>query len=174
MKRGALATHAVLTMPEPEGMFDRSIREIYEAIARRAYELFEQRGQFHGNDLGDWLSAESESLRPVPVEVTEDDDTLSVRAEVPGFNAKDLEIKVEPSRLLIKGKTGTTTERKTRRTVYTECLANEIFRIVNLPAEVNPEKATAVLEDGILQLTLPKAASTKAVRIEVKAAAAAA
>jgi HSP20 family protein len=95
---------------------------------------------------------------------------MTIPWEVPGFNANDLEIKVEPSRLLIKGKTGTTIERKAKRTVYTECLANEICRVVSLRAEVNPEKTTAALQDGLLHLTLPKAASNKAVRVEVKAA----
>ncbi len=174
MAKTTLAAHPVLTMPEPEGVFDATAREIYESVARRAYELFESRGRQYGNDLEDWLRAEAESLRPIPVEMAEEDDTLTLRAEVPGFNARDLEIKVEPSRLLIRGKKEQTTERKTRKTIYSEFQASEVFRVVSLPTEINPEKSIATLQDGVLQLTLPRAAAAKPVRVEVKAAAVAA
>jgi HSP20 family protein len=174
MTKTALAAHPVLTMPEPEGVFDATAREFYESVARRAYELFEGRGRQHGNDLEDWLRAESELLLPIPVEMAEEDDTLSLRAEVPGFNARDLEIKLEPSRLLIRGKKEKTTERKTRKAIYSEFQANEVFRVVSLPMEINPEKSIATLQDGILHMTLPRAAAAKPVRVEVKPAAVAA
>jgi HSP20 family protein len=174
MAKTAPAAHPVLTMPEPEGIFDQTAREFFESVARRAYELFESRGRQYGNDLEDWLQAESELLRPIPVEMAEEDGTLSLRAEIPGFNAQDLEIKLETSRLLIRGKKEQTTERKTRKTIYSEFQANEVFRVVSLPMEINPEKSIATLQDGILHVTLPKAAPAKPVRVEVKAAAVAA
>jgi HSP20 family protein len=169
MTKPALTVHPVLTMPEPEGVFDQTAREINDLVARRAYELFESRGRQHGNDLEDWLQAESELLRPIPIEVAEQDDTLTVRAEIPGFATEDLEIKMEPSRLLIKGKKEQPTERKTRKTTFSEFPANEVFvsRVVSLPVEINPEKSIATLQDGILHVTLPKAAA-KPVRVEVK------
>lgn len=35
-----------------------SDEELYERVARRAYELYQQRGEEHGHDLEDWLTAE--------------------------------------------------------------------------------------------------------------------
>ena len=54
------STQNVITMPSalPPRLVDA------EAIARRAYELYEQRGRTDGSDLEDWLRAEAELLRP--------------------------------------------------------------------------------------------------------------
>src|SRR5262250_418322 len=76
---------------------------IYNLIAERAYALFDGRGGEHGHDLEDWLRAEAEVLHPVPVEIIDSGDKLIVRAEVPGFAAKDIKINLEPRRLTISG-----------------------------------------------------------------------
>lgn len=43
---------------------ERKKEEVQSAIGRRAYELYEQRGYVDGNDLDDWLAAESKVLEP--------------------------------------------------------------------------------------------------------------
>lgn len=173
MKQAAFAPAAsptVITMPEPTSTFDHTLTEIYNAISNRAYELFAQRGYAHGQQLEDWLRAESELLQPVPVEITDNDEAFMVRAEVPGFAPKDLEVKVEPSRLLIRGEAENNKQRTSGKTIYSECQKNQIFRVVNLPTKVNPDKVTANVQDGVLHVTLPKSTTTKANRVEVKAA----
>ena len=89
---------------------------IYDSIARRAFELFEGNGRWFGNDLDDWFRAEAEILHPLPLELKESDGDFTVRAEVPGFSAKDLEINVEPRRLKIAGKRETKEEEKKGKT----------------------------------------------------------
>ena len=160
----------VLTMREPDSTFDDSLKEIYDDISRRAYELFAQRGYQDGHDLEDWMRAESEALEPVPVEIVDNDETFTVHAEVPGFAPNDLEVKVEPSRVLIRGRAETSTQRSAGKMIYTECQKNQIFRVLNLPTQVDPDRVTANLQDGILQITLHKASTTEAGRVEVKAA----
>ena len=164
------ASHTVISMPEPASTFDHTLKEIYDDVANRAYESFSQRGYQHGHHLEDWLRAESEILQPVPVEIADQEETLAVRAEVPGFAAKDLEVKVEPSRLLIRGQSERSNQRSAGKTIYSECEKNQIFRVLNLPAKVNPDKVSASLQDGVLQITLPKATTVTANRVEVKAA----
>lgn len=164
------ARPTVLTMREPANTLDRSLKEIYDDISRRAYELFAQRGYQDGYDFEDWIRAESETLEPVRVEIVDNDETFTVHVEVPGFAPKDLEVKVEPSRVLIRGRAETSTQRSAGKTIYTECQKNQIFRVLNLPTEVNPDRVTANLQDGILQITLHKAPTTTANRVEVKAA----
>ena len=161
---------AVLTMREPASTFDDSMKEIYDDISRRAYELFAQRGYQDGHDLEDWIRAESEALEPVPVEIVDNDETLTAYAEVPGFSPKDLEVKVEPSRLLIRGRAETSTQRSAGKTIYSECQKNQISRVLNLPTQVDPDRVTANLQDGILQIMLHKASTTNASGVEVKAA----
>jgi HSP20 family protein len=140
-------------------VFDR-IQQTYGEIARRAFEIFDNNGKSLGHDLEDWFRAESELLHPVHLEMAESDDNLTVRAEVPGFSTKELEINVEPRRLTSKK----------GKTIYSERCVKEILRVVDLPAEVDSSKVSAILKDGILKIELPKAAHAKAVRIEPKTA----
>jgi HSP20 family molecular chaperone IbpA len=64
----------------------------------------------------------------------ESDDSLTVRAEVPDFNTKELEISVEPNRLTIVGKREAQEEKKKARKIYSGRCANEILRVVELLA----------------------------------------
>ena len=75
-----------------ETHFD-GLRELQEAIACRAYELFESRGFEHGQDLADWLRAESEILQPLPIRLNEYEDRLDVEAELPGFRAEEIAVR---------------------------------------------------------------------------------
>jgi HSP20 family protein len=149
-------------------VFDR-IQQIYDSIARRAFEIFDNNGRWLGHDLEDWFRAESELLHPVHLEMAESDDNLTVRAEVPGFSTKELEINVEPRKLTILGKHEAQEERRKGKTIYSERCAREILRVVDLPAEVDSLKVSAILKDGVLHIELPKAGHAKAVRIEPKA-----
>ena len=153
---------------ERESLLDL-VREVYQAIAGRAYELFERRGSENGRDLEDWLSAERELLLPVQIELKEYDDRFAVRAEVPGFNEKEIKVSVEPRCLFISGNMEQTTEKKEGEILYTEQRSKVIFRALDLPAEVDPAKSEATLRNGVLDITLPKLVTNEPVRAEVKA-----
>ena len=84
-------------------LFDE-IEETFNAISRRAYEIFEGNGKSSGRDLDNWFRAEREFLHPVQINMDESDELLSVKAEVLGFNEKEIEINLEPHRLTITGK----------------------------------------------------------------------
>jgi HSP20 family protein len=153
--------------PATSDALDR-IQQTYDSIARRAFEIFDNNGRWFGHDLEDWVRAESELLHPVHLEVAESEDDLTVRAEVPGFSTKELEINVEPRRLTLVGKHEAQEERKKAKPIYSERCAKEILRVVYLPTDVDTSKASATLKDGILNIELPKAAHAKTVRIEPK------
>jgi HSP20 family molecular chaperone IbpA len=160
-----------ITITPIENLMDR-ISRISQATAQRAYEIFEGKGRNFGHDLDDWFEAEAGLLHPVHVNVTDAGENLEVKAEIPGFSEKEIEVSVEPGRLTITGKRETETrkEDKKGKTVYSESCSNQILRIVDLPASVDAEKTTATLKNGVLQLTMPKAAKAKAVEIKPKAA----
>jgi len=96
---------------------------------------------------------------------------LIVEAEVPGFEAKDLEVSFEGNRLTISGKKETKEEQKKGTTLYQEQCSNQLLRVIDLPSEVESAKATATLKNGLLEISVPKAAKATAARVEVKAAA---
>jgi len=149
------------------GIFDR-IEELHNSIARRAFEIFEGKGRWPGRELDDWLRAESEFIHAMHLEITESDNHLNVRAEVPGFNAKELEINIEPRRLTITGKHEAKDETKKGKTLYSELHASEILRVVDLPAEVDTSDVSATLKDGIMSIKMTKTAAPKSVRVELK------
>jgi HSP20 family protein len=143
---------------------------IYDTIARRAFDLFLWNGGCHGRDWEDWFRAESEILHAVPLEVTETEDEFTVKAEVPGFTAKELDIKVEPFRLSMAGKRESKAEEKKGKTLHSEICSDQILRTIDFPVHVDTARTNAVLKDGILTIELPKAAHAKPVRIQPKAA----
>lgn len=141
------------------------IDSVFNHIARRAYQIFEGHGSQHGHDVEDWLKAERELLCPVDIEMTETDKTLQIKAEVHGFNEKELEVSVEPTRLTITGKHETSKEETKDKMVYSETMASDILRVVALPAEVDAAKVTATVKNGVLNITVPKAAKVQTVRV---------
>ncbi|HJQ26529.1 MAG TPA: Hsp20 family protein [Blastocatellia bacterium] len=139
----------------PESHLDRLTR-LQEAIACRAYELFESRRREHGQDCADWLRAESELLQPLPIQVREQEDRLAVEAQMPGFSAEQIEVSAEPRRLIISGRSSLTDQEKAENTFSREVLAKEAFRLLDLPVEVDAGKVEATFSDGVLNVTLPK------------------
>jgi len=161
---------APFEVTEFQKIFDR-MREMHDTISRRAFDLFEKGGRNFGRDLDNWFKAESELLHPVSISIDETDEGLRVEAEVPGFKAEELEVSVEPHRLTITGKREAEKEEtKKGKTVYSERRAERVLRVVELPVEVNTEAVSAVLKDGVLEFTMPKAVPAKKVTIEKKVA----
>jgi HSP20 family protein len=147
---------------ETKGMFD--------SLARRAFEIFEANGCFFGRDLADWTQAERELFHGAHVDVSESDAAFTVRAEVPGFSAKELEINLEGQRVTISGKREKHEERKDKKTIYSEFCSDQLLRVFDLPAAVNANAAKANLQGGILELEIPKAAPAKAIPVTSKTA----
>jgi HSP20 family protein len=146
------------------------INRLYDAIARRAYELFEQEGRANGNDVRHWLQAEGEFLSPVSLNLEENAGDIVVRASVPGFNANELEVNVEPRRLIITGKHESKNETKEAGSQLTEESSEEIVRTLDLPCEVDAAKVSATLKEGVLNIFLPKVESKAAAVSESQAA----
>jgi len=130
--------------------------EIKDAIERRAYELFKARGFEHGHDPEDWLRAESEILLNVPVEITEGESELVVHANVPGFGANDLKVEVAPRCLCIVGRHEEASEETEEKAVAFQRRCKRIFRLLDLPSEIDPDGMKATVRDGLLEIKLRK------------------
>lgn len=158
----------VAARAKSESLLDR-MDEIFDGIRKRAFEMFDGNGNVFGRELDDWLKAEREILHPVQIELSESGDAFEVRAEVPGFTEKELEISAEPNRVTITGKRETSKEEKKGKTVYSETGSDQILRVVELPANIDTDKVTATIKNGVLTLALPKAATARTVRVQPKA-----
>jgi HSP20 family protein len=102
------------------------------------------------------------------IDIAEEDEAIIVRAEVPGCKADDIEISVHGNVLTISGEKKLEEEKKEKGYYHMESIYGSFRRELNLPAEVDANKIEAVCKDGVLLITLPKAATAKAVRVKVK------
>jgi HSP20 family protein len=103
-----------------------------------------------------------------PLNVTQDEDNLYLRAEVPGMKSDELSISALRNRVSLAGKREI--QREHERVSYhrRERTDGSFNRTVTLPTEIDPERVTARCADGILTLTLPKAEDTKPRQIAVR------
>ena len=107
------------------------------------------------------------------VDVVEKDDTYEVMADVPGFDEKNIEIKLVDGTLCIKGERKSEKEEKKEGRYLSEREFGSFERRFELPEGVDPDKIEANLKKGVLTVTLPKKpeAQKPAKKIEVKSAA---
>jgi HSP20 family protein len=143
----------------------KEMSEWSDRIAKRAFDLFAASGFTNGHDLEDWFKAEKELLKPLALDVKDLASEFVVTAEVPGFEANELNIHVTGQHLIIEGKREFSDEKKEKGVTGTESKSEEIYRAVELPAPVLAEEATSELKNGILKLKLPKAAKPRQIKI---------
>lgn len=141
------------------------MQTLHDEIARTAFGFFEGRGGAQGSPLGDWLRAESQLLKYVPVSIQDEKDHLTVTADVPGFSMDQIKVHVDGQNLKICGKAESSSKAGKRQTSSSRRICCE----VNLPATVKADSASAALDKGVLTMILPKAELPH--EIEAKAAA---
>jgi len=102
------------------------------------------------------------------VDVHEDDESLVLRAELPGVKQEDIDIQVDGNVLTLKGERKLEQEQQNRRYHRIERSYGSFVRQFQIPTNIDGTAIDAQLADGILTLRLPKKAELKARKIEVK------
>jgi HSP20 family protein len=100
--------------------------------------------------------------------MSEDDHNLYIRAELPGVAPEDIEMTTKENNLILKGERKIAAEGEKVSYHRRERDAGKFRRIVSLPTRVDSDKVTAVCKNGVLTVTLPKAAEAKPRQIAVK------
>jgi len=105
-----------------------------------------------------------------PIDIKETDTAVEVAAEVPGMRPEDLDVSVVGDVLTIKGEKKEEKEEKQKSMYRVERRYGRFERSVQLPAEVNVDKASAQYKDGVLTISLPKKepSQSKVRKIEIK------
>lgn len=103
-----------------------------------------------------------------PIDVTEEENEITVRAEVPGCKAEDIDISVYGNKLTISGEKKLSEEKKEKGYYHIESSYGSFRRGLTLPTDVDQDKIDAVCKDGVLSIKLPKAEKSKAVKVKVK------
>lgn len=101
------------------------------------------------------------------IDIIDSEDKIIVKAEVPGVSKDDLEITTSSNTVTIKGRTSHEFKEEHGGYFRAEISRGEFSRTVALPCLVDSDKASANLEDGILELILPKSEKSKRRTIEV-------
>jgi HSP20 family protein len=97
------------------------------------------------------------ALAYVPsAELEETDKEILLKLEIPGMEAKDLDIEVEEGSVTIRGERKTETKTEEKGLVRSEFHYGKFERVIPLPTRVQHENVKAEYKNGILSLTLPK------------------
>jgi HSP20 family molecular chaperone IbpA len=134
--------------------------KIHDMIAVRAHELFERRGCLPGHDVDDWIQAERQLIYLCRYEMDESKEAIILRVMLPGsFTPEQLKISIEPRRLIVSGEKDVEVSRSHREGTLTESKPRHIFRVRDLPFDVDPSTTTATLKNELLEIFLPKVAA---------------
>jgi len=142
----------------------RPFREL-EEIERRFDDIF---GRPSLPRLWRRLPVEEIGWAPA-IEVFEKEDKFVVMAELPGMKEEDIDVSVVGDTLTIKGEKKAETEVKEEDYYCCERSYGSFFRSVALPSTVDAQKIEASYANGVLEISLPKAAGVKQKKISVSA-----
>ena len=95
------------------------------------------------------------------VDVAETADLLTVRAEVPGMEPKDIQVLLENGVLTLRGEKRQEIEQKDARLYRSERHYGSFARSLRLPANIDASKVTATFKNGVLTVAMPKTAEAR-------------
>ncbi|MCG6892570.1 MAG: Hsp20/alpha crystallin family protein [Desulfobacteraceae bacterium] len=129
-----------------------------DRLRRRLEELYE-------NYAGDQAGRSSSGVFPL-VNLTEDAENFYLRAELPGVASEDLDIQATGKSITLSGERKIPVEEGARYH-RKERDAGKFSRGLNLPSDIDADKVTAKVMNGILNITIPKAESVKPRKIAI-------
>ena len=118
---------------------------------------------------GDFLPERFPFARAFPtLDVTETEDAVLVKAEIPGLEAKDIEVTLSGDVLTLRGEKKEEKEENEKNVHHREVRYGAFSRSIQLPAGVEGDKVSAECKKGVLRITLPKTEKERAKKIVVK------
>ena len=102
------------------------------------------------------------------IDLTETKDKLLIKAELPGLEAKDVDLSITGDILIIRGEKKKEEETKDEHHYCVERYEGMFERQIRLPASVNTGKVDAKFDKGVLTITLPKTEEAKKKEIKIK------
>jgi HSP20 family protein len=102
-----------------------------------------------------------------PVDVYEDEHSITLKIEVPGIDEKDIDVRIENNTLTVHGERKFEKEEKEENFRRVERQYGSFTRQFTLPNTVDPEQVNATFDKGVLKITLAKKAEAKPKQIKV-------
>jgi HSP20 family protein len=132
--------------------------------------MLERYSKSGASNLGKQLNTELSFADWAPsVDIEEEDDRYLIKADLPGVDKKDIDVKLENGVLSIRGEKQTESETgKGTKRHRTERFHGSFARSFTLPDAVKADKVDASYKDGVLSLTIPKEEEAKPKSIDIK------
>ena len=102
-----------------------------------------------------------------PVDVYEDEHTITLKIEVPGIDEKDINVSIENNTLTVRGERRFEKDEKEENFHRVERMYGSFTRSFTLPNTLDPEQVSAHYEQGMLKILLAKKAEAKPKLIKV-------
>jgi HSP20 family protein len=102
------------------------------------------------------------------VDIREEDKEIIVSAELPGMDQKDIDVTVTNDSIRISGEKKHEKEEEEKGFYRHETFCGSFDRVIDLPAEVEEDKAEAEFSKGVLTIKLPKSEEAQAKRKKIK------
>lgn len=119
-----------------------------------------------------WSRDTGEELREgvwhPPVDIFETEDAVIIKAELPGIEQKDIEVKIEDGTLVLRGERKHDEEIKKENYHRVERYYGQFQRSFSLPNAINQEKVKATCDKGVLTIILPRREEKKPKQINVE------
>jgi HSP20 family protein len=148
----------------------QAIAPVFQPLAK-LHEQIDQLFDRAWRSFGSGESIASIDIQAWPaVDVSEDEKAVTLRADLPGLEAKDLDVEVSGNVLTIRGSREEEKREEKRGYQYHERRSGSFSRAVSLPAYVDAGRVDARYEKGVLTVTVPKVPGKEPKRITVKSA----
>ena len=115
-----------------------------------------------------WSRREVMELEAPVVDLFEDKNDIVIKAELPGMEKENVEVKLTDHMLTIKGEKKKTEEVKEENYYRSERSYGSFIRTLELPADVHADKVKASFKNGVLEVRLPKTEEAKTKEVKVK------
>lgn len=138
--------------------------DTFDEIRRLQSSLDDILGEMKGSEKG----LVPPEMTQFPADVVDEGDKVRVTAELPGFNKQDIEVGIEDSQLDIYAKKEEKEEEKEKDFIRQERKFGEVRRKIPLPSDVKEEEIKATYNNGVLEVTMPKAEAAKKTSIKVE------
>jgi HSP20 family protein len=144
-------------------LIERPAARLHEQMDR-LFERFVRNPLTAGSDL----TSEEDLMLGPRIDLAESDSDITITAELPGLEPKDVEISVTGNMMTIRGEKKQEKKQKDRNYYYVERQFGSFQRSIRLPSSVDPDKIEAVARNGTLTITLAKQPGSQPKRIPVK------
>jgi HSP20 family protein len=133
--------------------------------------LRDEMNRLFSRSIGDGYSGAAQTWAPA-IDVVEQSDAIVVTAEVPGLSADDIDIEIDENTLSVSGERKFESKVEDGRYYRLERSYGRFSRSLGLPQGVKTDEISARMENGVLELRVPKAEEVKPRKIAVEKTAA--